>query len=184
MQIEYTPEQTALQPKLEAANINPESFLATDYLNHYNEIVMLLEMIPDMPDMVEDAADWAPKSYAQHFQDSGFQDTNLAIEAFNLAPTPIKNAFTIVCNEIDILIQSTLAGLNALNAAERGLSGAASDLIRQRVKDAQGLLLKLNQVIHGKIEDESSFVGTLDIEEKPETVDDVQSQEDIDKLFN
>lgn len=183
MQIEYTAEQTALQPKLEAANINPESFLATDYLNHYNEIVMLLEMIPDMPDMVEDAAEWQPKTYAQHFQDSGFQDTDLAIEAFEAAPTPIKNAFAAVCKQIDTLILSTIAGLNSLNAAERGLSGAASDLIRQRVKDAQELLLKLNQVVHGKIDDEASFVGSLDLEEAPAD-DDVQSQEDIDKLFD
>ncbi len=183
MHIEYTAEQTALQPKLEAANINPESFLATDYLNHYNEIVMLLEMIPDMPDMVEDAAEWQPKSYAQHFQDSGFQDTELAIEAFEKAPNLIRNAFSAVCKQIDTIILSTIAGLNALNAAERGLSGAASDLIRQRVKDSQELLLKLNQVVHGKIDDEESFVGSLDIDDSPEA-DEVQSQEDIDKLFD
>ncbi len=183
MHIEYTAEQTALQPKLEAANINPESFLATDYLNHYNEIVMLLEMIPDMPDMIEDAAEWQPKGYAQHFQDSGFQDTELAIEAFEKAPSVIRNAFNAVCKQIDTLILSTLAGLSALNAAERGLSDAASDLIRQRVKDSQELLLKLNQVVHGKIEDEASFVGSLDIDDTAEP-DEVQSQEDIDKLFD
>jgi hypothetical protein len=39
---------------LAAANINPQSGLATDYLNHFNEAIMLLEMIPDMPDCVED----------------------------------------------------------------------------------------------------------------------------------
>lgn len=182
MQIEYTAEQLALQPKLAAANINPESFLATDYLNHYNEIVMLLEMIPDMPDMVEEAAEWKPKSYAQHFEDSGFQDKALAIEAFEAAPTVIRNSFDIVCKEIDTLILSTLAGLSSLNAAERGLSAAASELIRQRVKDAQDLLLKLNQVVHGKIEDEASFASSLETEEAP--ADDVQSQEDIDKLFD
>jgi hypothetical protein len=54
------------------ANINPVSLLATDYLNHFNEAVMLLELIPDMPDMLEDAKRWAPKPYKQHFRDSGF----------------------------------------------------------------------------------------------------------------
>src|SRR5262249_53928612 len=54
------------------ANINPVSLLATDYLNHFNEAVMLLELIPDMPDMLTDAKRWAPKPYKQHFRDSGF----------------------------------------------------------------------------------------------------------------
>ncbi|MDP3655070.1 MAG: hypothetical protein Q8R67_25705, partial [Rhodoferax sp.] len=33
---------------LRAANINPRTGLATDYLNHFNEAIMLLEMVPDM----------------------------------------------------------------------------------------------------------------------------------------
>ncbi|MEX0297900.1 MAG: hypothetical protein AB3N28_02435, partial [Kordiimonas sp.] len=165
MQIEYTSEQMALQPKLEAANINPESFLATDYLNHFNEIVMLLEMVPDMPELVEDTADWAPKSYPQHFLDSGFQAADLAVEAFEKAPRPIRLAFDQICNEMDNLIQTTLAGLVSLNVAERGFSPAAQDLIRQRVLAIQELLMKLNQVIHGKLDTDSAFFESLDEEE-------------------
>ena len=40
--------------RLRAANINPHTGLATDYLNHFNEAVMLLEMVPDMPECAED----------------------------------------------------------------------------------------------------------------------------------
>ncbi|MEO8318885.1 MAG: hypothetical protein ABI561_11235, partial [Bradyrhizobium sp.] len=36
--------------QLKAANINPRTGLATDYLNHFNEAIMLLEMVPDMPE--------------------------------------------------------------------------------------------------------------------------------------
>ena len=42
---------------LRAANINPRTGLATDYLNHFNEAIMLLEMIPDMPECAEDFLD-------------------------------------------------------------------------------------------------------------------------------
>jgi len=181
MLIDYTTEQTALQPKLAAANINPESFLATDYLNHYNEIVMLLEMIPDMPELVEDTNDWAPKSYTSHFQESGFQGKDLAVQAFEIAPTTVRRAFDQICAELDKLILTTLAGLNSLNVAERGFSPAAQDLIRQRVLSIQDLLMKLNQVIHGKLETDSEFFKSL--EEEPEA-EDVQTQEDIDKLFD
>src|SRR3546814_15221554 len=51
-------------------NINQNTLLATDYLNHFNEIIMLLGMVPSMPECYRDAVEWRPKSYAQHFRDS------------------------------------------------------------------------------------------------------------------
>ena len=42
-----------------------------------NEAVMLLELIPDMPEMLDDAKRWAPKPYKQHFRDSGFMAKDL-----------------------------------------------------------------------------------------------------------
>ena len=57
--------------QLRAANINPRTGLATDYLNHFNEAIMLLEMVPDMPECAEDFLSWQPLSYAEHFM--GFQ---------------------------------------------------------------------------------------------------------------
>ncbi len=56
------------------SNINEQTLLATDYLNHFNEVVMLIEMIADMPECLEDAKAWAPKSYQDHFRDSNFSD--------------------------------------------------------------------------------------------------------------
>lgn len=52
----------AIREKAAGSNLDPKTLLATDYLNHFNEIVMLLEMIPDMPDILEDAKEWQPKS--------------------------------------------------------------------------------------------------------------------------
>src|SRR3546814_2388545 len=67
-------------------NINQNTLLATDYLNHFNEIIMLLEMVPSMPECYRDAVEWRPKSYAQHFRDSCFSDAELAILASENAP--------------------------------------------------------------------------------------------------
>jgi|TARA_R110001583_G_scaffold32107_6_gene109948 hypothetical protein len=81
------------QKKVEGTNISSATLLATDYLNHFNEIVMLLEMVPDMPDMLEDCQEWAPKSYQQHFQDSAFSDRELAIEAYDHVPEKFRHPF-------------------------------------------------------------------------------------------
>lgn len=178
MQVEYTAEQLKLQPLLAAANINPESFLATDYLNHFNEIVMLMEMIPDMPDLLEEAMEWSPKSYRQHFEESGFQAKDLAVEAYMLAPGVFKEPFENTCGEMQSIIQNTLNGLVAVNVIERGMSSAAQELIRARIENLQNLLMTLNQLIHGRIEDVQT------VETSAASQEDVQSQEDIDKLFD
>jgi hypothetical protein len=78
---------------LRAANINPRTGLATDYLNHFNEAIMLLEMIPDMPECAEDFISWQPLSYHEHFMASHFKARELAIEAYDSADAGIRAEF-------------------------------------------------------------------------------------------
>src|SRR5471032_354079 len=91
--------QIACQPsqaraaELRAANINPRTGLATDYLNHFNEAIMLLEMIPDMPDCAEDFLGWQPLSYREHFAASNFRARELAIAAYDSADPAIRGEF-------------------------------------------------------------------------------------------
>src|SRR6476660_1580585 len=76
--------------ELRAANINPRTGLATDYLNHFNEAIMLLEMIPDMPECAEDFLTWHPLSYAEHFWASNLSARDLAIDAYESADATIR----------------------------------------------------------------------------------------------
>jgi hypothetical protein len=68
--------------RLENTNINPETLLATDYLNHFNEVVMLLDLVAEMPDCRADLAEWRPCTYPEHFRQSGFAYSDLAIAAW------------------------------------------------------------------------------------------------------
>ena len=79
--------------QLKAANINPRTGLATDYLNHFNEAIMLLEMVPDMPECAEDFLTWSPLTYAEHFWASNFKARDLAIEAYESADPKIRTDF-------------------------------------------------------------------------------------------
>src|SRR5215211_8236948 len=79
--------------QLRAANINPRTVLATDYLNHFNEAIMLLEMIPDMPECAEDFLTWSPLSYCEHFMASNFRARDLVIEAYDSADATIRTEF-------------------------------------------------------------------------------------------
>ncbi|MET3844230.1 hypothetical protein [Bradyrhizobium sp. AUGA SZCCT0182] len=89
---------------LRAANINPRTGLATDYLNHFNEAIMLLEMVPDMPECAEDFLTWSPLSYAEHFWASNFKARDLAIEAYELADPKIRTEFDKVANTMTSIL--------------------------------------------------------------------------------
>jgi hypothetical protein len=97
---------------LRAANINPRTGLATDYLNHFNEAIMLLEMIPDMPDCAEDFLSWRPLSYREHFAASTFSARELAIEAYDAADPAIRGEF-------DSLTSAMTSILTAVGTAMR-----------------------------------------------------------------
>ncbi len=45
------------------AIVNPASGLANDYLNLFNEIVMLIEQLPVMPELIDDILKWRPLTY-------------------------------------------------------------------------------------------------------------------------
>ena len=66
---------------MQGTNINATMLLATDYLNHSNEVIMLIEMVPDMPDIVEEVLACEPKTYTRYFADSCIQDKDIAIGA-------------------------------------------------------------------------------------------------------
>src|ERR1700740_14794 len=87
------PEAEARAAELRAANINPRTGLATDYLNHFNEAIMLLEMIPDMPECAEDFLGWHPLSYREHCMASNFKARDLAIEPYDSADAAIRTEF-------------------------------------------------------------------------------------------
>src|SRR6202165_2302616 len=98
--------------ELQAANIKPRTGLATDYLNHFNEAIMLLEMIPDMPECAEDFLGWHPLTYREHFTASNFKARDLAIEAYD-------SADAIIRAEFDNITSAMTSILTAVGAAMR-----------------------------------------------------------------
>jgi hypothetical protein len=76
--------------RLAQANINPTTGLATDYLNHFNEAIMLLEMLTAMPECGEDFLAWRPMTYCEHFAASSFKERDLAMQAYDVADSALE----------------------------------------------------------------------------------------------
>lgn len=102
---------------LSAANIHPDTRLATDYLNHFNEVVMLINMLPMMPDCAPDVVAWQPCSYVEHFRLSRFKDRDLAIRAYATVDPDRRAA-----------LEATIAGVErALGEVQRMIVEAPLD---------------------------------------------------------
>ena len=133
--------------QLKAANINPRTGLATDYLNHFNEAVMLLEMVPDMPECAEDFLTWSPLTYAEHFWASNFKARDLAIEAYEAADPKVRTDF-------DNLTASMTSILTAVGAAMREAQQdkTRAALAEQAAAWVKPLVALAGGVINGKSE--------------------------------
>jgi hypothetical protein len=148
-------DKSARAAQLRAANINPRTGLATDYLNHFNEAVMLLEMIPDIPECAEDFLGWQPLSYAEHFAASNFKARDLAIEAYNAADTRIRTEFDSV----------TGAMTSILTAVSSAMREATQDKTRARLAEqatgwVKPLVMLAGGIINGAGEADVDYIMT------------------------
>jgi hypothetical protein len=135
-------DNAARAEQLRAANINPRTGLATDYLNHFNEAIMLLEMIPDMPECAEDFLGWKPLSYAEHFTASNFKARDLAIEAYEAADARIRTEFDNITSAITSILTAVI---DAMQQAQQDktrtrLAEQASGWVKPLVMQAGGVI--------------------------------------------
>src|SRR5438270_13930150 len=79
--------------RVAGTTIDAGTLLSTDYFNSFNEVIMLLGMLPEMPDMIDDIKAWKFISYEEHFRASGLPFAGLAIEAYAHVPPPVRNRF-------------------------------------------------------------------------------------------
>jgi hypothetical protein len=152
-------------------NINESTLLASDYLNHFHELVMLLEAISTEPGtFAEDLLSWRPLTYEEHFAESGFRDKNLAIAAYRRAPPRIRARFDEAVarlhGEALTLVAEVAAELDNGKSLNKSCEAAAA---RLRV-----LIDEANAIATGE---------TLHERTDPDNIGDVGGQAAIDALF-
>lgn len=144
---DHSSDRAEMQKRLEGENVNISSFLATDYLNHFNEVFMMLEMVPDMPDMLEEVVDWKPKSYEQHFKDSSLHSEDLIIEAFNLSPDEYRRPFDRIVKRLDGVLLKLISESN--NLLQAGETEQLAILIHQKMPIIARLITAMGGIING-----------------------------------
>ena len=153
-------------------NINESTLLASDYLNHFHELVMLLEAISSEPSsFADDLLSWRPLTYEEHFAESGFRDKNLAIAAYRRAPPKIRARF----DEAVARLHGEAVTLVAEVAAElNGNSKKLNKICETAARRLRILIDEANAIANGEVLTDRS---------DPDTRGDVGGQAAIDALF-
>jgi hypothetical protein len=139
------PDETDGEARLAHANINPRTGLATDYLNHFNEAIMLLEMLSACPDCIEDFLGWKPMSYREHFAHSRFKGRDLAVAAYEAADPATRDCLDALAGTMTAMLEATREAMKA------GLPpDAAAALASHAAAWLKPLIARAGAVINGE----------------------------------
>lgn len=92
-----------------AALVNPASGLANDYLNLFNEIVMLIEQLPEMPELIDDLLAWRPTTYLDYFNRSILPGSHSALDAYAELDVSFRQKFEAIVAELDRIATASVA---------------------------------------------------------------------------
>jgi len=170
----------SLRARLVGTNISPVTLLATDYLNHFNEIIMMLELVVDQPEMLEEARAWKPLGYAEHFRFSQFVERDLAIEVYDLIPGTVRGRLEDLVAQTHARVAAAIAELS--DCAAGGDSARLRQICDNAAGDLHRFIDQISVVIHGG----EAALGQPDIDGMFPAVEAATSalgQDDIDDLF-
>ena len=111
---------------------------------YFNEAVMLLEMIPDMPECTADFLEWRPLSYREHFAASNFKARDLAIAAYDSSDKAVRAEFDTITDTMTSIL--TAIG-NAMRDVRQDKTRIA--LARQATGWVKPLIAQAGGIIHG-----------------------------------
>jgi hypothetical protein len=116
--------QPAPSPTL--ATLEPETApvivgLSTDYLNHYGEALMLMEMAGEDPSLVGELRHWRPITYREHFMGSQLRIAASALDAYEALDETARRAFESLCSAMNRLVETVLIMLDDADRADVAL---------------------------------------------------------------
>jgi hypothetical protein len=166
-------EQTrdVLRQKVVGSTINNLTLLSTDYCNHLGEVVMMISITADMPELIDDVKSWQPKSYEDHFDGSGLSISSLAIQCYQASEAKFREPFDREVQAFDALVASGCAEL--VKATETNDAEFIAFSANGLSKDLQEIIDRIAAIANGAILD------TVEADDEKGSL----NQDDIDAMF-
>jgi hypothetical protein len=125
-------------------NINPKTGLSTDYLNHFTEAIMLLEILPAVPDCLADLLAWEPKDYRAHFATCRLRNRDMVIAAYEAADPDLSGSLDMLADLMNTMLLATREAIAADPTAPK------SQALAQRTADVlKPVVTRVSALING-----------------------------------
>ncbi|HMN70933.1 MAG TPA: hypothetical protein PKA55_03575 [Rhodoblastus sp.] len=124
------------------ALVNPASGLANDFLNVYNEILMLIELLPTMPELADDIAAWRPASYRAYFMQSPLPGSAHALAVYGRLEPSFRALFEASVEKL------AECGVGAADSISRAVAVGAGDCDEQISQVCARSAARLRGLLH------------------------------------
>lgn len=146
--IENSP-QNLVERRAEAI-VNPASGLANDYLNLFNEIVMMIEQLPAMPELIDDILQWRPVTYQAYFAKSILPGRTSALEAYGALDANFRRDFESVVADLDRRAVGAVVAIRRQHKIGDCTSPATAEICARAGEALREILLKATDLVnHG-----------------------------------
>ena len=96
-----------------AALVNPQSGIANDYLNHFNEILLLIENLPALlPEMVDEIVAWKPVGYREYFEKSPLPGSKETLKIYDSLDEAFRRDFDYMIELLDKIVLHSIDIIN------------------------------------------------------------------------
>jgi hypothetical protein len=124
--------------------INPGTGLSTDYLNHFTEAIMLLELLPTVPDCLDDILAWEPRDYREHFAFSHFSNREAVIAAYETTDPELSRSLDMLADVVNTLLLATREAIAANPTAPK-----SHDLAQRTGRVLKPIVTRISALING-----------------------------------
>jgi len=132
-----------------ACLVNPASGIANDYLNVFNEVLLLIENLPILlPEMIADLEQWRPQTYQEYFSKSPLPGSDKALAVYETLDPDLRECFEMKIAEVAAIANEGKAIVRA--AQERSgvvepddisdSCGALAAKLRERLMEATDIV--------------------------------------------
>ena len=133
-------------PRL-VSGIDGTSGFASDFLNQFNEVVMLLDSVAGGDEaLVDDLLDWRPRGYAAHFAAGRLAERMRIVRAYRRAAAPKRRRLDGLAGELSAVVTAGGAFIAACRRA--GAVDSIAPLARHLASDVRRRLATLDSLVH------------------------------------
>ena len=91
-----------------AALVNPASGIANDYLNHFNEMLLMIENLPILlPEMIDEIWQWRPVTYVEYFKNSPLPGSAETLRIYDSLDKNFRTDFESMIELLDSIVLSS-----------------------------------------------------------------------------